>query len=83
MDLLRERLLSHKVADFFPNYDGDNMEPSVLEYFENCFRKHLGDKQELSIYRTCATDSALMTGMLGSIADIVMMRSMQESDFFK
>jgi len=70
-DLLKEKLPHSRVAEYFPDYHGDNSFDSVIEYFSKKFNAVKADKDKaIYVHSTCATDEDQVMFLFDAVKDI-------------
>ena len=75
IDLLKEKLATTKLGDFFDKYKGANDYESVMAYFDHSFRRiDKAVNRQLVIYQTCkiefivgATDTKMVSVVMASV----------------
>lgn len=80
VDLLEEKLLRLPITDYFPDYDRDPLNvASVLDYMEALLLRLNKTKKPIYVHRTCATDTAGMSFVLGAVTDMVIQQNLKQS----
>merc|ERR1711865_1214580 len=83
-DLLAERLTKTEVRKYFPKYNGDNSEDSVIEFFEGMVEELLDtpdSSRQGSVPRTvktCALDTKFVESILLNFFISIIQRNMAE-----
>lgn len=80
VDLLEEKLLRLPITNYFPEYGRDPLNVSnVLDHMESQLLSLNRTKKPIYVHRTCATDTAGMSFVLGAVTDIVIQQNLKQS----
>jgi len=79
VDLLREKLQKgRQLAEYFPDYDGENEFSSIVDYFSERFRDvNQSDAKQIYIHQTCAMDTEQTGFVMNAVNDIVVSRNLK------
>jgi len=82
VDLFREKLRSHILADYLPDYGGPNDFAPALEYIKRQYlKRNKQPNRDVYDFATTATDTDLVKNIFGVIQDIILSRMLQSQGF--
>jgi len=82
VDLFREKLRSHILADYLPDYGGPNDFAPALEYIKRQYLKRNKEpNRDVYDFATTATDTDLVKNIFGVIQDIILSRMLESQGF--
>jgi len=79
-DLFGEKIKKVPLANFFPDYGGDNTFESCSEYLQEQFEsKNRNPDKQVYTHITCATDTANIAHVFNAVKDIIIRKSLNEA----
>lgn len=76
-DILAEKIMSHHIADHFPEFDGPKHDAEharnfILKKYADCFERRRTPKRDLYAHFTCATDTRNIKYVFAAVKDIIL-----------
>jgi len=82
VDLFREKLSRHILADYLPDYGGPNDFAPAFEYIKRQYlKKNKNPNRDIYDFATTATDTDLVKNVFGVIQDIILSRMLESQGF--
>ncbi|CAG8735521.1 12502_t:CDS:2 [Acaulospora morrowiae] len=81
IDILKQKLSSVNVKDYFPDYEGDNKFQSVVNFFKGKFLERAPENKRVYTHLTHATDTKQMRLIVATVNDIVQRRQLRDTGF--
>ena len=77
-DILKNKLPNSPLAEFFPDYTGDNSYEDVIAFFSAKFRElNQNESKHVYIHETCATDTKQIGFVMAAVNDIIIQKNLR------